>query len=288
MSSGGPAANWYPDPARREQYRWWDGTRWTDRASSSGKVTVSPLPRDSVRDSGIDVEDRLVRHLNRHVELARRRNAPPLPSLHADASLELLEQPLLVFKNDLRLDLDTDYDIVLATGELAGQVTQRDQTRRQKIGSSLVAGGEQFYTEVFDVTDANGATVLTLTRPRGIRVRFEVTDGSGRRLGEIVDRSSVVSSYLDLALEAGGRMLGQRVSVRTQSLSSAAYIEDAFGNEVGLQTSDMLGSLKETLTGSDSAASFVVQMYTPLPQPFRSLAYASVIAWAVFPETFLR
>ena len=39
------AANpdWYADPMRRHEYRYWDGTTWTADVSDSGQVSVDPL-----------------------------------------------------------------------------------------------------------------------------------------------------------------------------------------------------------------------------------------------------
>lgn len=38
-----PAA-WHPDPTGRHEYRWWDGTRWTEHVADGGQVAVDPLP----------------------------------------------------------------------------------------------------------------------------------------------------------------------------------------------------------------------------------------------------
>ncbi|MEO9223740.1 MAG: DUF2510 domain-containing protein, partial [Acidimicrobiales bacterium] len=35
--------DWYPDPAGRHEYRWWDGAQWTDAVSSKGKQSTDPL-----------------------------------------------------------------------------------------------------------------------------------------------------------------------------------------------------------------------------------------------------
>jgi hypothetical protein len=37
-------ANWYPDPTRRYQYRYWDGDAWTGRVATGGVETTSPVP----------------------------------------------------------------------------------------------------------------------------------------------------------------------------------------------------------------------------------------------------
>jgi Protein of unknown function (DUF2510) len=40
--AGAPAA-WCPDPAGRHDYRWWDGSRWTEYASDGGRRLKDPL-----------------------------------------------------------------------------------------------------------------------------------------------------------------------------------------------------------------------------------------------------
>ena len=37
--------NWFPDPLGRHQFRYWDGTQWTEHVSDGGATTSDPLPR---------------------------------------------------------------------------------------------------------------------------------------------------------------------------------------------------------------------------------------------------
>jgi len=36
-------AGWQPDPRGRHEYRYWDGTRWTDHVADQGKVSRDPV-----------------------------------------------------------------------------------------------------------------------------------------------------------------------------------------------------------------------------------------------------
>ena len=38
-------ANWYPDPMGRHEYRYFDGTNWTEHVTSHGRQSVDPLDR---------------------------------------------------------------------------------------------------------------------------------------------------------------------------------------------------------------------------------------------------
>jgi hypothetical protein len=43
MAGPVPVAGWHPDPGRRHQLRYWDGTRWTDQVSDNGTQSTDPL-----------------------------------------------------------------------------------------------------------------------------------------------------------------------------------------------------------------------------------------------------
>jgi hypothetical protein len=39
----GPAPGWQPDPTGRHEYRYWDGTKWSDDVSDGGVATTDPV-----------------------------------------------------------------------------------------------------------------------------------------------------------------------------------------------------------------------------------------------------
>jgi hypothetical protein len=39
----GPPPDWYPDPSGRQELRYWDGSQWTEHASTAGRQVVDPL-----------------------------------------------------------------------------------------------------------------------------------------------------------------------------------------------------------------------------------------------------
>ena len=43
MEDGQNQAKWHPDPTGRHQYRYWDGSDWTDNVSDSGVTSTDPL-----------------------------------------------------------------------------------------------------------------------------------------------------------------------------------------------------------------------------------------------------
>lgn len=46
-SATGPevASRWHPDPSGRHEFRWWDGTKWTDQVSDKGTNSTDPIDR---------------------------------------------------------------------------------------------------------------------------------------------------------------------------------------------------------------------------------------------------
>lgn len=45
--AGGAPAQWHPDPTRRHQHRYWDGTAWTEHVADDGAVSLDPLSESS-------------------------------------------------------------------------------------------------------------------------------------------------------------------------------------------------------------------------------------------------
>ena len=50
----GPATTegWYPDPTRRYDSRWWDGSRWTEHVDTKGRTMNDPLVREHAAGVG--------------------------------------------------------------------------------------------------------------------------------------------------------------------------------------------------------------------------------------------
>ncbi len=44
QAPGSVQPNWYPDPSGKHQYRYYDGSRWTDDVSDNGVALKDPLP----------------------------------------------------------------------------------------------------------------------------------------------------------------------------------------------------------------------------------------------------
>ena len=42
-SGSGTPAGWHPDPLGRHEYRYWDGSEWTDHVSDGGEQGLDPM-----------------------------------------------------------------------------------------------------------------------------------------------------------------------------------------------------------------------------------------------------
>ena len=75
-------ARWIPDPTRRHELRWWNGTRWTEHVNDGGRVDVDwgpkgppatrPRPRPAVPPDDIESPGLLEESPERQRERERR------------------------------------------------------------------------------------------------------------------------------------------------------------------------------------------------------------------------
>jgi hypothetical protein len=73
MSTSTPA--WLADPARRHQYRYWDGIGWTDHVADNGEAGIDPLDavasvEEGPVESAVREERAIVSYGRRHPEMA--------------------------------------------------------------------------------------------------------------------------------------------------------------------------------------------------------------------------
>jgi hypothetical protein len=43
-----PSADWYPDPTRRHEFRWWDGSQWAQLVATHGREMSDPVACESI------------------------------------------------------------------------------------------------------------------------------------------------------------------------------------------------------------------------------------------------
>jgi uncharacterized protein YxjI len=254
-------ANWYPDPIGRHELRYYDGTQWTEHVSSSGRQGVDPLvaPRAPVvTHSTAKVQDQVAR-----------------AGVQAGAvvgSGTLFTEPVLVVNQKAKLiEVNNEYAIYDQSGAQLGAIRQVGQSAAKKVARVLL-DIDQFLTHSLQIVDVTGAVQLTVTRPRKVlRSRFLVGDGSGREIGQIVQRN--VFGKIRFSFEAGGHELG---SLNAENWRAWDFnILDASGNEIARIKKTWEGLARTMFTTADN---YVVRIHRPLEEPLRSMVIASALS----------
>ena len=62
-SGGSHGPSWYPDPEGRHEYRWYDGTAWTDQVSDHGRLSTAPLTGTTVMPASDVAPERIAKNL---------------------------------------------------------------------------------------------------------------------------------------------------------------------------------------------------------------------------------
>ena len=126
-------------------------------------------------------------------------------------------------------------------------------------------------THTLEVTDAAGATQLTLTRPRKVfKSTIVVARPDASEVGRIVQENIV--GKIRFGIEADGKRVGgiQGENWRAWNFS----ITDDAGAEIGRITKTWEGLARAAFTTADH---YVVQIYRQLEDPLRSLVVASAL-----------
>ncbi|QGG96492.1 phospholipid scramblase-related protein [Actinomarinicola tropica] len=241
---------WHPDPHGRHELRWWDGQRWTEHVSDGGVTSTDAV--DAAAPAGTT-------------------SAGPAPVQGAAPAGHILDLPVLVVSQKLKLiELTNEYSVFDQGGQQVGTVRQVGQSAMKK-ALRLVSSVDQFMTHTLEVTDASGAVVLVLTRPRKlVKSRLQVADGAGTPIGEIVQQNAI--GKIRFSLEAGGQTIGSLNAENWRAWNFS--IRDAQDQEVARITKTWEGLAKTLFTTADN---YAVQIHRPLADPMRQLVVASAL-----------
>jgi uncharacterized protein YxjI len=163
---------------------------------------------------------------------------------------ELLTRDTLVINQKAKLiELTNEYRILDEQGNELGVIRQEGQSAVRK-ALRFVSNVDQFLTHKLAVYDRGGAKVVELVRPAKImKSTVEVSDGSGRAVGKIVQKN--VFGKKRFALEdSAGQLLGAINAENWRAWDFA--IEDWTGAEIGRITKKWSGLLKEGFTTADN------------------------------------
>jgi uncharacterized protein YxjI len=186
---------------------------------------------------------------------------------------DLLTAPQLVVSQRAKLiELTNQYEIRDAEGGALGYVQQEGQSGARKV-LRFVTDVDQFLTHRLTVYDATGWKVVALTRPaKLVKSRLLVDDGTGRRVGEIVQRKVFGKILFDL-LGREGELLGQ---IRAENWRAWDFsIVDAAGREIARIDKKFVGIAKAVFTNADN---YVVDIADDVRGDIRLLVVAAATA----------
>ncbi len=263
VSEGGsPAAGWYPDPFSRYELRYWDGRAWTAHVSTKGRATMD----EPVGGPAVPTVQRSEEKIRRDVVKAGAQGTV------APGGGTPLSEPVLVVNQKAKiLELTNEYAVFDRDANQIGAVRQVGQSTARK-ALRLLTSLDQYLTHRFEIVDMAGSVLLRLTRPaKLLKSRVVVEDGTGREVGQIVQRNVV--GKIRFSLEAGGQAYG---SINAENWRAWNFnIQDHAGMEVARITKTWEGLAKTLFTTADN---YVVQIHRRLEEPLASLVVAAALA----------
>lgn len=281
-------ANWYPDPTARHELRYYDGQAWTDHVSDNGQTSTDPLnpmpppapaasttaapPQAPAPAPRTKAEAKHQQKVKRQVQGGGWRGASVDPTSAGTGSGTIFDEPVLVVNQKAKLiELNNQYGVFDQEGNQIAAVNQVGQSTAKKV-LRFVSSVDQFMTHKLEVTDARGAVLLRLTRPRKfIKSSVIVSDGNDNELGRVVQENMV--GKIRFGLMVGDQRVGGIFGENWRAWNFR--IENAAGDEVARITKTFEGVLKTMYTTADN---YVVQIHQRQPEPVNSLIVASALS----------
>ena len=142
----------------------------------------------------------------------------------------LTAERLVVSQKAKVIEIVNQYVIRDAEGNELGFIEQEGQSKVRK-ALRFITDVDQFLTHRLALYNSDRTKVLELTRPRKIfKSRLRVEDGSGRPVGEIVQKNVFGKIRFDL-VGSQGQALGQ---IKAENWRAWDFsIVDATGHEIG-------------------------------------------------------
>lgn len=254
--------NWYPDPVGRHEYRWFDGSNWTDQVSSHGRQSVDPLNAPGVVPQRDVASERFAKNLER----------AGVQAGAVQGGGTLLTEPVLVVNQKAKLiEVNSEYAISDQHGNQIGAVRQVGQSAAKKV-MRVLTSVDQFMTHKYQVVDAHGAVLLQLTRPaKFVKSKIIVQDGSGAEVGQIAQQNAI--GKIRFGLMQGDQQIGSINAENWRAWNFA--ITDAAGTEVARITKTFAGLTRAVFTTADN---YVVQIHRQLEGPLQALVLAAAVS----------
>ena len=268
-------ANWFPDPMKRHELRYWDGNAWTDHVSNNGIQSNDPVKAtrmdrfDNAMTVGNEGDPNKIQDQLHNTGKYR---GAQVGEAAFQGGGTIFTEPILVVNQKAKLiELNNQYGVFNKDGQQLAAVNQVGQNAAKK-ALRLLTNLDQFLTHKLEITDSQGRVVLKITRPAKVmKSTVIVSDGNDQEIGRIVQDNMI--GKIHFSLQAGGYTYG---SIRAENWRAWNFrIEDHTGQEVARITKTFEGIAKTLFTTADN---YVVQIHTVLPQPLNSLVVASALS----------
>ncbi len=266
----------------RFEYRYWNGSDWTEHVSSQGQTSIDPVnqSQQGAVGRGMDSVDSFltVGNEGNSEKIAQQLQDQGWRGAGIQGAVgggggSVFNEPILVVNQKAKiLELNNQYSVFDQQGNQVAFVNQVGQSAAKKV-LRLVSSLDQFMTHKLEVTDVQGTVLLRLTRPRKVfKSTVLVADGQDRPIGKIVQEKMV--GKINFGLEDPN---GQRVGgIFAENWRAWNFrIEDGGGTEVARITKTFEGFLKTAFTSADN---YVVQIHARQAEPLNSLIVASALS----------
>jgi len=263
MSDGGYAPSWYPDPMGRHEYRYYDGTNWTEHVTSHGRQAIDPLDTPAYVPQRDVAAEKIQRALQDKVGVE--------PGQVQGGGTVFTEPILVVNQKAKVIEVNNEYAISDQYGNQIGAVRQVGQTMAKK-AIRVLTSYDQFMTHKLQVVDMRGTVLLALTRPAKLmKSKIIVQDGQGNEIGQIVQDN--MFGKIHFSLMSGEHNYG---SINAENWRAWNFsIRDHTDTEVARITKTFAGVARAMFTTADN---YVVQIHRPIDEPLRSMVVASAVS----------
>ena len=300
MNSPHVPANWWPDPFRRFELRYWDGARWTHHVSTRGQTGIDPPVAAPAAPPGPGLAATPVVPTPSSMPRVSAPEAAPTPRPSPGASATptarpskkirrqvdragavsdgqrgggtLFTEPILVVNQKAKMiDVNAEYAVYDQHGHRIGAVREVGQSR---LRNAVSVRHSSTRAKRLHVLDGAGQIVLTLQRPQTMtKSTVTVRRPDGTEVGQIVQKTLGVFGKVRFDLVIGGRTLG---SILAESWGVWDFsIQDTSGTEIGRITKGRGFGRGQTSSKRDK---YVVEIAAAVEGPMRALAVAAALA----------
>lgn len=247
----------------RHEYRWFNGSAWTDDVSSHGVVAQDPVTAPPVVPVGTSTPQDISQQVHGRAGIATGENV---------GGGTVLTEPILVVNQKAKIiEVSAEYAIYDQHGTQIGGVRQVGQSTAKKV-MRVLTNVDQFMTHKLQIVDRDGSVVLQLTRPaKFLKSKIIVQDHTGTEIGTIVQENAIGKIHFAMMTPQG-----QVGAIHAENWRAWNFrIEDHAGNEVARITKTWEGLAKTMFTTADN---YVVQIHQQLPEPLHSLVVATTLS----------